>query len=88
MNDFDYTSTEHLCPPGPSNWPGACSTGRKQSPINLNLTGYTVKRAEPFNFINYGNIPSTSIVGNKGKNVKFEIKDVAADDMPQVSVKL
>ena len=74
----------HLCPVGPANWPGACTTGRKQSPINLNVTGNKVERAEPFRFHKYGNVPPTSFVGNKGKNVKFEIKDVAAKDMPQV----
>jgi len=70
---------------GPANWPGACTTGRKQSPINLNVTGNKVERAEPFRFHKYGNVPPTSFVGNKGKNVKFEIKDVAAKDMPQVT---
>ena len=43
-------------------------------------------RAEPFSFLHYGNIPSMSYVSNKGKNVKFEIRDVAANDMPQVRV--
>ena len=76
----------YYCPAGPSKWPGACLTGRKQSPINLNLTGNRVMRAEPFSFLHYGNIPSTSYVSNKGKNVKFEIRDVAANDMPQVRV--
>ena len=41
-------------------------------------------RAEPFTFRHYGNVPSMSYVTNKGKNVKFEIRDVPADDMPQV----
>ena len=61
-----------------------CEIGKKQSPINLNLTGYTVKRAEPFSFLHYGDIPSTTYVSNEGGNVLFEIRDVDAKDMPQV----
>ena len=45
-----------------------------------------MKRADPFSFARYGDVPPTSYVGNKGKNVKFEIKKVAAEDMPQVRV--
>ena len=71
---------------GPAHWPGVCTTGRKQSPVNFDLTGNKVKRADPFSFARYGDVPPTSYVGNKGKNVKFEIKKVAAEDMPQVGV--
>ena len=72
---------------GPSAWPGACLTGKKQSPINLNVTGNRVRRAEPFAFRRYGeNVPPTSVVSNTGKNVVFSIRNVTADDMPQVRV--
>ena len=59
-------------------------TGQKQSPINLNVTGNEVKRAEPFDFLHYGDIPSTSYISNSGSNVLFEIRDVDAKEMPQV----
>ena len=79
-------STPTVILSGPSAWPGACLTGKKQSPINLNVTGNRVRRAEPFAFRRYGDVPATSFVSNKGKNVVFDIRNVSADDMPQVRI--
>ena len=68
-------------PPEDVDW---CATGQKQSPINLNVTGNTVRHAEPISFLHYGDIPSTTYVSNKGGNVLFEIRDIDPKDMPQV----
>ena len=45
-----------------------------------------MRRAEPFAFRRYGDVPATSFVSNKGKNVVFNIRNVSADNMPQVRI--
>ena len=59
-----------------------CTTGQKQSPINLNVTGNPVKKAEPFSFLHYDDTPSMTYVNNT--NGKFEIRGGETNKMPQV----
>ena len=59
-----------------------CTTGQKQSPINLNVTGNPVKKAEPFSFLHYDDTPSMTYVNNT--NGKFEIRGGETKKMPQV----
>ena len=59
-----------------------CNTGQKQSPINLNVTGNPVKKAEPFSFLHYDDTPSMTYVNNS--NGRFEIRGGDAKMLPQV----
>ena len=59
-----------------------CTTGQKQSPINLNVTGNPVKKAEPFSFLHYDDTPSMTYVNNS--NGRFEIMGDDAKMLPQV----
>ena len=59
-----------------------CTTGQKQSPINLNVTGNPVKKAEPFSFLHYDDTPSMTYVNNS--NGRFEIRGGDAKMLPQV----
>ena len=59
-----------------------CTTGQKQSPINLNVTGNPVKKVGPFSFLHYDDTPSMTYVDNS--NGKFEIRGGDTKMLPQV----
>ncbi len=69
---------------GPGNWPAYCEVGKKQSPINFNVTGNKVMKTRPFQFGHYGDVPASSYFLNNGTGVKFEIKGVSPKRLPQV----
>jgi hypothetical protein len=71
--------------PGPDNWPAYCTRGKKQSPIDFNLTGNEVVRVDKLKFDHYGDIPASSYFLNNGTGVKFYPKGVKAMKLPQVS---
>jgi len=55
--------------PGPENWPGICTTGTFQSPINIESQNTTEIEEKPFIFHGYDVTPKNAEISNNGHTV-------------------
>ena len=55
--------------PGPENWPGICTTGTFQSPINIQSQNTTEIEEKPFIFHGYDVTPKNAEISNNGHTV-------------------
>ncbi len=74
---------------GPDVWPGECTTGRSQSPIDIPSTDDNVKLVnfDPLVFENYEKFPKVETVSNIGLSIELTLSPEEQKMQPKVRTK-